>query len=174
MNQELWSKFDKLRDLPWSRLDGLAEFFQKEGVRFESVDLCIWGQFLDSRIGSKSESVSIPEWLGDVFRELVKETSPKAICDPWAGIGFLIAILCEACHPSEAFALTVNLANHALGKILVPDVKWQLGEPLSLLESAQEFDAIASILPMVARGMVPLKIPLNLAGASSCGMTTAI
>ena len=165
MNQELWSKFDKLRDSPWSGLDGLAEFFQKEGVRFESGDLGTWGQFLDSRIGSRSELVRIPEWLGDVFRELVKDTSPKAICDPWAGIGFLIAILCEACHPLEAFALTVNSANHALGKTLVPDVKWQLGEPLSLLESAQEFDAIASILPMGARGLVPLKITTESGGS---------
>src|ERR1700687_4365126 len=151
MNQELWNKFEKLRDSPWSGLDGLAEFFQKEGVRFESGDLVTGGQFLDSRIGSKDEVVSVPEWLAEVFRALVKDTSPKAICDPWAGIGFLIATLCEECHPLEAFALTWNSVNHALGKTLVPQVKWQLGEPLSLLESAQEFDAIASILPLGAR-----------------------
>jgi hypothetical protein len=64
----------------------------------------------------------------------------------------------RSADPLEAFALTGNSTNHALGKTLVPDVKWQLGEPLRLLESAQEFDAVASILPMGARAAVPLKV----------------
>lgn len=43
MNQELWHKFNKLRGLPLRGHEGIAEFFQKEGIRFAAKDLGTWG-----------------------------------------------------------------------------------------------------------------------------------
>ena len=102
MNQELWQKFDKLRSLPFSGHEGLAEFFRKEGIRFASKDLGTWGKFLSARFGRAGGTVHVPEWLAGVFCALAKDVSPKSICDPWAGVGFLIEALREACQPNEA------------------------------------------------------------------------
>ena len=159
MNQELWKKFDKLRSLPFSGSEGLAEFFQKEGVRFSPSDLGTWGQFFAARFGRAGGESHVPEWLAGVFGALAKDGSPKSICDPWAGTGFLVEVLREACQPNEAMAFTPNQAEHDLGKVLVPKVNWQLGQPMHLLDAVtQEFDVVASILPMGARSSNPLKV----------------
>ena len=159
MNQELWQKIGKLRSLPFSGSEGLAEFFQKEGIRFAAKDLGTWGKFLAARFGRSGGAVHVPEWLAGVFCALAKDVSPKSICDPWAGIGFLIEALREECQPDESIAFTQVQGEHELGKILVADVKWQHGEPLHLLDAVtQEFDVVASILPMGARSANPLNV----------------
>lgn len=159
MNQELWQKFDKLRSLPFSGHEGLAEFFQKEGIRFAPRDLGTWGQFFAARFGRSGGTVHVPEWLAEVFCALAKDVSPKSICDPWAGAGFLVEVLREGCQPKEALAFTQTQAENDLGKVLVPEVSWQLGEPLRLLDAVtQEFDVVASILPMGARSANPLTV----------------
>lgn len=159
MNEELWKTFYKLRSLPSSGAEGLAEFFEKEGVRFAPSDLGTWGQFFAARFGRAGGMFHLPEWLAGVFGVLAKDVSPKSICDPWAGIGFLVEVLRETCQPKVALAFTQIQAEQALGKVLVPDVSWQLGEPMRLLDTvAQEFDLVASILPMGVRSAKPLKV----------------
>jgi hypothetical protein len=159
MNQELWQKFDKLRTLPFSGHEGLAEFFQKEGIRFAPKDLGTWAKFFSARFGRSGGTAQVPEWLSRVFCALAKDVSPKAICDPWAGAGFLLEALREACQPEQALAFTQIQVEHELGKVLVPEVSWQLGEPLRLLDAVtQNFDVVASILPMCARSQHPLKV----------------
>lgn len=158
MNKELWQKFDKLRSLPFSGHEGLADYFQKEGIRFATKDLATWRQFFSARFGRSGGAIHVPEWLAGVFCTLAKEVSPKTICDPWAGAGFLVEALREACQPVQTLAFTKNQAEFELGKILVPEVSWQLGEPLLLLDSLpQEFDVVASNLPWGAKSHFPLK-----------------
>ena len=159
MNKGLWQIFDKLRGLSFSGHEELAEFFQKEGVRFASKDLAIWGQFFSARLGRYGGEVHVPEWLVSVFSAIAQEASPKNICDPWAGIGFLIEALREACQPEQALAFTQNHEQHELGKVLVPEVRRQVGEPLHLLDSLpQSLDVVASILPMGVSSQRPLKV----------------
>ncbi len=159
MNKELWQKFDQLRSLPFSGHEGLAEFFKKEGIRFASKDLVTWGQFLSARFGRSGGEVHVPEWLAGVLCALAKEASPKSICDPWAGVGFLVEALREACNPEQSFAFTQSQAAFELGTVLVPDVGWQCGKPFHLLDSlSQSIDVFASILPMGARAHQPLKV----------------
>lgn len=161
MNKKLWQNFDQLRRLPFSGYEGLADYFQKEGIRFATKDLAAWGQFFSARFGRSGGTVHVPEWLAGVFCTLAKEVSPKTICDPWAGAGFLAEALREACQPVQASAFTRTQAEFELGKVLAPEVSWQLGEPLLLLGSlAQSFDVFASILPMGARSHCPLKATL--------------
>lgn len=162
MNKELWQKFDQLRLLPFSGHEGLADHFQKEGIRFATKDLATWGEFFSARFGRYGGAVHVPEWLARVFCTLAKEVSPKSICDPWAGSGFLVEALREACQPKQAWALTMNHAEFELGKILVPDVSWELGEPLLLLDSLpQEIDVVAGSPPWGAPSRSPLRAILS-------------
>ncbi|MBA3352713.1 MAG: hypothetical protein H0U23_09865 [Blastocatellia bacterium] len=161
MNNELWQKLDQLRSLPFSGEEGLANFFKKEGIRFSSNDLNLWGQFFVGRFGRSGGTIHIPEWLAKVFCTLAKEISPKLICDPWAGAGFLIEILREACQPEQAQAISQFRGMQEIGEALVPDVQWNLGDPLRILgESDHELDVIASILPMNMPSRQPLRVNL--------------
>ncbi len=93
------------------------------------------------------------------FLPLGEGSSPRTICDPWAGAGFLLEAIREECRPEQAFAFTQFPAIHELGKVLVPRVEWKLGDPLLLLEKQnEELDVVASILPMGARSANPLKV----------------
>lgn len=129
MNKDLWRKFDQLRSLPFSGHEGLADYFQREGIRFTTKDLSTWRQFFSVRFGRSGGMVNVPEWLNEVFCALAKEVSPKTICDPWASTGFLVEALREACQSERALAFTTIQAEFELGKALVPEVIWQLGEP---------------------------------------------
>ena len=166
MNKELWTKLDLLRDSLFGGHEGLADYFQKEGIRFAAQDLATWAQFISARFGRSGGEVHVPEWLAGVFCALAKEASPKTICDPWAGLGFLIGALREACLPEQALAFTQNHAGLELGQVLVPEVGWQHGEPLCLLDSlTQPLDVAASILPMGARAKHPIEVILPSGGS---------
>jgi len=166
MNERLWNALDQLRGTEFRGPTELAEFLKKEGIRFVPSDLGTWGQFLAARFGRASGMFYVPEWLAEVFGTLAKDGSPRSVCDPWAGIGFLVGVLGDACRPKELVAFTQNQGEHALGKVLVPEAKWQLGEPLNLLEStSQEFDVMASILPMGGKSASPLKV-ITMSGES--------
>jgi hypothetical protein len=159
MNEELWSKFDKLRGSPFSGADGLPEFFQREGIRFAPRDLATWSRFIAARLGKGGGTFALPGWLAAVMVKLAEAAVPRSVCDPWAGIGFLVEILREACKAEIAVALTQVQVDHALGSVLVPDVQWHLSEPLGWLAANKaEFDVVASILPMGARSAHPLQV----------------
>jgi hypothetical protein len=58
----------------------------------------------------------------------------------------------------NVFAFTSNRSESVLGKVLVPSIDWQIGDPLSLLsEMNLELDAVVSILPMATQSKKPLK-----------------
>lgn len=159
MNKELSQKFEELRRLPFSGHEEFANFFRNEGIRFSRTDLSTWGQFVSDRLGGWTGTAFVPVWLAEVFCEIAKDNSPRTICDPWAGVGFLIETLRDECHPEQALALTQNTAEHTLGQVLVPDVCWQQGEPLGLLDSfTQTIDVFASLLPMGAKARLPVKV----------------
>jgi hypothetical protein len=164
MSEQLWNTLNKLRSSQLSEPEEIADFFEKERIRFAPEDLATWGQFFASRYGRAGGTFQVPEWLAEVFSALAKDSSAERICDPWAGIGFLVAVVREACQATAAFAFTQNHAEYALGKVLVPQVNWHLGEPLQLLHSEpNDFDLTASILPMGAKARNPLTVT-NTAG----------
>lgn len=167
MNKELWQKLDQLRKLPL-RKQGLADFFRKEGIRFNSKDLATWRQFLLASGQVLSVDIFrsmgifyVPESLAEVFCALAKEASPKIICDPWASVGFLIETVREACQPEQAVAFQENHGAHEIGEVLAPEVNWQLGKPLDLIDSLpHSLDVVASILPIGVRSYHPVKVTL--------------
>ena len=161
INEKLRKTLSKLKGVQFHRPEELAEFLRKEDVRFSAHDLIALGHILATRFGRSAGTLHVPEWLAGVFSALIEGASPKTICDPWAGIGFLVGVLREASRPEEAVAFTPNQGEHALGKVLVPEADWQVGDPLHLLGALnKEVDVFASILPMGARSAHPLKVTL--------------
>lgn len=160
--RKLQAELKKIQGNSFNDTKELAEFIKSNNISFSTSDLSLWSMFMsivDSRLSRGGGLYYTPEWLVAVFVELSKEISPKSICDPWATFGFLVGILNETCHPKQAFAFTQNQDEHALGKLIVPKANWQLGEPLQLLDAAaNEFDLVASILPMGARSSNGLKL----------------
>ena len=160
-SENLLKMLDKLPGEDFCRPEDLAEFLKKEEAQFSADDLIAFGYILSTRIHRSEGQFYVPEWLARAFAALAEGISPRTICDPWAGIGFLVAVLREASGASEAMAITQNSGEHALGKVLVPQADWQLGDPLLVLgKENKELDVVASILPMGARAHHPLKVTL--------------
>lgn len=161
MNKELWQKLDKLRAGQHAAHNELASFLVTENIQYATKDLATWQQFLATRFGRAGAGSYLPAWLVDAMCALAQRAAPKSICDPWAGLGFLVAGLREACLPERALAFTQNPAEQELGRILVPRVEWHLGEAVRALEAMEErFDLLASVLPMSARAPQPMRVVL--------------
>ena len=159
MSGKLWDMLNKLHSSGLSTPEEFAEFFEKEKIRFAPKELASWGPFFASRYGRRAGMFPVPEWLAEVFGVLAAQSSAKKICDPWAGIGFLVAILREASKATTAFAFTPHNAEYVLGKVFVPEVDWRVGQPLELLHSApNDLDLAASIVPIGIKAPNPLII----------------
>jgi len=162
INATLQNTLSKLKGIQFHGPEELAEFLKTENVRFSADDLISLGYILVTRYGRYEESFYVPKWLAEVFSALIEGASPKTICDPWAGAGFLIEVLREASKAEKAIALTPNQGEYKLGKVLAPEADWQIGDPLFLLgESKEELDVVASILPMGVKSHHSLKLRLS-------------
>src|SRR5437867_3435362 len=159
MNKELWHKLDKVHGLWFRDPKELAELLQKEGFHFRSSELTQWGQILATRFGRHFGLFHVPEWLAGIFDSLIEGVAATTICDPWAGIGLLVAVVREAAQAKLTLAFTRNESEAALGRVLVPNADWRIGEPFELLDSVEnQIDVAVSILPMGAKTSVPLTV----------------
>lgn len=139
----------------------LAEFLKKENAQFSAHDLTVFGHILVTRFGRYGGMYSVPEWLAGAFSDIVGGTPVQTICDPWAGIGLLLGALRESSKARTALAFTSNAGDMALGKVLLPQAEWKLGEPVQLIsELRPDLDVVASILPMNVPSRQPLKLTL--------------
>ena len=151
----------KIQGLEFRDPEELAELFKKENTQFSARDLMVLGHILATRFGRYGGMYSVPEWLAGAFSAIVGDTAAETICDPWAGIGLLLNALRESSKAKTALAFTQNSGEMVLGKVLLPQVEWKLGEPVqSISESSAELDVIASILPMNMPSRQPLKLTL--------------
>ena len=90
--------------------------------------------------------------LSDVIPKLLSGRSAQTLCDPWAGIGMMLAIAQRAVSASRCIAFNMNASEGALAKALFPQVEWTIGQPLKLLEMlAAPIDIVVSCLPFGAR-----------------------
>jgi hypothetical protein len=158
MNEKQLKLLDKLRGSELRSPEGLAELLKKENIQLSAKDLSFWGMILATRF-HYGGIAHVPEWLAEVFCVLSTADSAKAICDPCAGVGILIGILREATEATEAIAGTRNQLEYSLGKVLVPEATWKLGDPLEMIDQMREdVDLMASILPMGVRARAPLML----------------
>jgi len=152
---------EKVRGMEFPGPGEFAEFLKKEDARFSADDLITAGHILTTRFRDSDGQFYFPEWLARAFVALIEGIPLKTICDPWAGLGFLVAVLSETSRASEALAFTKNVDGYTLGKVLVPQAEWQSGDPLLLLGKLnKELDLVASILPMGVKSHHPLNVIL--------------
>jgi len=151
----------KLKGVEFRGPDEFADYLKKENAAFTSRDLIVYGPILATRFGGNGGMFSVPEWLADAFSEIVGDTPVQTICDPWPGIGLLLGALHQSTKAKTALAFTQNSGVMALGKVLLPQAEWKLGDPVqSLTDSSTELDVVASILPMNMHSRQPLKLTL--------------
>ena len=83
-------------------------------------------------LGHGSGSYYVPQ-LVQIVEKILEGRSATVVCDPWAGIGEFLAIVCVATHAEKALALSRNQLEGALGRLLFRAAEWQYGEPRELL-----------------------------------------
>lgn len=87
-----------------------------------------------------------------LIRKLLEGRTAHTLCDPWAGLGAMLAVAQRAVSGSRCIAFNMNASEGTLAKVLFPQAEWLIGRPLSLLEELEErIDIIVSCLPFGAR-----------------------
>jgi len=95
-------------------------------------------------------SYFVPDVVFDTVRLILKGRSTKIACDPWAGLGMLASVVREATHARKTFAFAkLNKQYAALARTVVRGVRWQIGNPLTLINEVLTgpVDVVASVLP---------------------------
>ena len=161
MNKELWQKFDQIVASNANSSGSLQDLIIKEGIRFYPNDILDWHKLFANNFLGMREMVLLPEWLTNVFSTLAKQRNPNSICDPCAGMGFLIETLRVACLPARTLAINRLTSEYNIGKSLTPEVTWENSDPLvSLRSKTDEYDVVASNLPFGAKSDIPLDLEL--------------
>lgn len=160
--EKVWKVLENLRGVEFRGPEELAVHLKKENGQFSAHDLIVFGQILATRFGRYGGMYSVPEWLAAAFSTITGDKFGQTICDPWAGIGILLGALRESTKAKAAIAFTQNQGEMALGKVLVPQAEWKLGDPLDLIgKTSTELDLVASILPMNMRSQGSLRLTLS-------------
>jgi hypothetical protein len=89
-----------------------------------------------------------PILLVEVLTNILDGRLAKAVCDPCAGLGLLLATVREAVHATKAIGFAQSDGIAALGRVLVTQADWLVGEPLELLKSLNiDLDVVVSLVP---------------------------
>jgi len=102
--------------------------------------------------GRNAGHLHIPPVLSDVVAKLLEGRSTRTLCDPWAGLGTMLAIAQRATSSPRCIAFNLNASEGELGKALFPQAEWSIGQPLKLLSELNiPIDVFVSCLPFGAR-----------------------
>ena len=134
----------------------LAKRISELNLSLSASDVAEVGTLIGRFFGDRGV-FPVPPLLLPVISALIQDRHDKAICDPWAGIGTILAGVQEATKVRSAIAIVQNRADFELGKVLLSTAEWHLGNPLELLSSkVPELDLVVSIPPFGAKGGPPL------------------
>ncbi len=162
MATDIFSELRKIRnELAHSRrvIDSeiWSERIEKLALRIPREELPAFTRSLLPALSSYGGQYQVPPLVLQSFKKLLENRSAKTVCDPWAGLGEVLASVCGVLHPSKAFALTQNASEYSVGRVLVPEVEWKLGNPVSTIHQLPDpIDVLASILPFGAQAPEPL------------------
>lgn len=147
MNRDVWNIFDEMRGQEFDPTI-FATRVSELGLSFSAAELAELTQSILKAFGGRGGEHFVPQLLTQVVTKILKGRSADVVCDPWAGLGAMLATVREATHSTKAFAFTQNTAEFTLGRVLVNNAEWELGEPLQLINSLKsEIDVAASNLP---------------------------
>ena len=126
----------------------LAKRLSEMGLSIPAAELPALIPTILRTLSSHAGVNHIPQTLVQVMAQLLEGKPARVICDPWAGLGVVVATVRELTHATRVLAFTQNEAELDLGQVLVKHAEWQVGDPLQLLRSLKgEIDVAASILP---------------------------
>lgn len=158
MNPELLNALRRLRN---EMAHGLAPVDPaKLAERLKSLGISIPTEQLPDLIptilqtfgGRNAGHLHIPPVLSDVVAKLLEGRSTRTLCDPWAGLGTMLAIAQRATSSPRCIAFNLNASEGELGKALFPQAEWSIGQPLKLLSELNiPIDVFVSCLPFGAR-----------------------
>ena len=147
MNRDVWNIFDEMRGQEFDPTI-FATRVTELGLSFSAAELPELTQSILKAFGGRGGEHFVPQLLTQVVTKILKGRSAEVVCDPWAGLGVMLATVREATKSTKAFAFTQNTAEFTLGRALVSNAEWELGEPLQLINSLKsEIDVAASNLP---------------------------
>lgn len=90
----------------------------------------------------------VPNVISYSINTLLNNNTLDSICDPWASTGLLLHGIIEKFKPSRSHAVALNANDVEIGKIFIPEVKWENSDPLKANAlNENEFSAVVSILP---------------------------
>ena len=160
MNRDVRNIFDEMRGSTQGFEPTIfATRVSELGLSFSAAELHEITQSIQKAFGNRGGEHFVPQLLMQVVTKILKGRSAEVVCDPWAGLGAMLATVREATHSTKASAFTQNSAEFVLGRALVSTAEWELGEPLHLINSLKsEIDVAASILPfgMKSNGSIAL------------------
>jgi hypothetical protein len=149
--------------------DFLAKRLRELGISVPAGDMQWFVASLLRGFGGLGEYF-VPPVVLDVVRGLLAGYSANFACDPWAGLGVLAAVVHEATHARETFAFSPSQSEVVLGKTLTPQIDWQVGDPLALLEGLVEpIDVFASVVPFGMRITRPVDLRTSSGESVRCG-----
>ncbi len=157
MNPELLNELRKLRNEMAHGLapvdpSALAERLGSLGISISSDQLPeLIPTILQTFGGHHASHLHLPPVLSDALPKLLAGRSAQTLCDPWAGIGAMLAIAQRAVSASRCIAFNMNASEGTLAKALFPKAEWAFGQPLKLLQTLVEpLDIVVSCLPFGA------------------------
>lgn len=158
MNPELLNELRKLRNeiahgLPPVDVAKLAERLESLGISIPTEQLPdLIPTILQTFGGHHAGHLHIPPILTDVVAKLLEGRSTQALCDPWAGLGTMLAIAQRATSSPRCIAFNPNGSEYELAKALFPKAEWRMGQPLKLLGDLKDpIDVFVSCLPFGVR-----------------------
>jgi hypothetical protein len=159
--------FDEIRRLRNESVHGLrahtpaelAKRFSEIGLSILPADLPEFMDHLLRGFGRDAGLYYVPHFILGVIARLLDGKSAHTVCDPWPGMGTVLASVSEATQATHALAFTNNRNEAELGRVLLSSADWRVGDPHQLLSSLPEsLDVVASVLPCGTRGSNPLVV----------------
>lgn len=154
MNSELLNELRKLRNElvhGMAPVDPtrLAERIKLLGISIPSEQLPdLIPTILETLGGRNAGHLHIPPVLSYVVAKLLEDRNVETVCDPWAGLGTMLATAQRATSSPRCIAFNINTSEGKLGKTLFPKAEWSIGQPLQLLwELKEPIDVFVSCLP---------------------------
>ena len=137
----------------------LAARLQSIGVSIPAEQLPDLIPTILQTFGHNAGHLHSPTILRDVILRLLEDRSANTICDPWAGLGTVLAVAQHATSAQKSNAFNMNASEGKLGSTLFPSADWRIGRPLRLLkELAEPLDIAASILPFGVKANESLEL----------------
>ena len=165
MNPELLNDLRKLRN---EIAHGLASAEPADlAERLESLKIPIPPDQLPDLVPTILQSIGgrnaghlhVPPVLSDVVAKLLEGRSAQTLCDPWAGLGMMLAIAQRATSSTRCIAFSLNAVESKLAQALFPQAEWTIGQPLELLSGIEHsIDVFVSCLPFGAWTNESLKL----------------